>query len=83
MGDVQTEVVVLTALTSDATPLPAGSSWYTVHEPATIGGDDTMAAYVGPPTAIPQSAPAEAKSPAVLLSREDRASARARWRSTC
>jgi hypothetical protein len=64
---------VLTALTGGATPSPAGSWWYTVHEPAAADGAGEEAASAGAlPPPMAHSAKAKTSHPALVLGRQDR-----------
>src|SRR5580658_9057279 len=72
--------MVSTVLTGAATPWPARSPWYTVHELA-AGADATAAASAGL-AAIPHATPAQARSPAIFPVRTDRVTGWERWHRT-
>jgi hypothetical protein len=65
-------------------PVPAGSSWYTVHEEASAAGDGRVAAEAGPAPrlTIPHRTEAEANSELVLGSGEGLATEEERRRRT-
>src|SRR5215472_18697580 len=55
VGEVHARVPVLTAVTDVATPVPAGSEWYTVHEFDPAGPTESAAARASIPAAAARS----------------------------